>query len=106
MHMLTLRKYAHRVIKVQVVLTTNTLCEVWMDEGHRSLIDRIKELDDSGLTNAQVAAELNRQGVKSRRGRDFYAELVGALVSKYKRTAASKFVDIKVKIFVENTVNT
>ena len=63
---MTLRKSALRVIKVQVVLTTNKLCEVWMDEGHRSLIDRIKELDDRGLTNAQVAAEFNRQGVKSR----------------------------------------
>ena len=63
---MTLRKSALRVIKVQVVLTTNKLFEVWMDEGHRSLIDRIKELDDRGLTNAQVAAEFNRQGVKSR----------------------------------------
>jgi hypothetical protein len=103
---MTLRKSALRVIKVQVVLTTKKLCEVWMDEGHRSLIDRIKELDDRGLTNAQVAAEFNRQGVKSRRRRDFYAELAGALVSKYNRTAASKFVDVKVKIFVENAANT
>jgi hypothetical protein len=101
--MWTLRKRARRVIKVQVVVTTNTLCEIWMDEDHRSLIDRIKGLANSGLTNAQVAQELTRQGVKSRTGRVFYAELVGALMSKYKRAEASKFVDMAINISWQNT---
>jgi len=103
MYLLDLRKRARRFIRVQVVVTTNTLCEIWMDEDHRSLIDRIKVLANSGLTNAQVALELTRQGVKSRTGRDFYAELVGALMSKYKRSEASKFVDVLVNISWQNT---
>lgn len=74
-----------------------------MDEDHRSLIDRIKGLATSGLTNAQVAQELTRQGVKSRTGRVFYAELVGALMSKYKRAEASKFTNLAVKITVVDT---
>ena len=98
MYMSDLRKRARRFIKVQVVVTTNTLCEIWMDEDHRSLIDRIKGLARSGLTYAQVAQELTRQGVKSRTGRDFYAELVGALMSKYKRAEAKKFVDVALEI--------
>lgn len=102
MYLLDLRKRARRFIKVQVVVTTNTLCEVWMGEDHRSLINRIKGLASSGLTNAQVAQELTRQGVKSRTGRDFYAELVGALMSKYKRAEAKKFLDIKLEISLKN----
>ena len=88
---------------MQLVVTTNTLCEIWLDDDHRSLIDRIKGLANSGLTNAQVAQKLTRQGVKSRTGRNFYAKLVGALMSKYKRSEASKFTNLAVKITVVDT---
>lgn len=90
----------------EVEITTNTLAVVQLDPAHAGLINRIQTLADSGLTNAQVALELNREGVKSHSGRDFYGQLVGALVSKYKRTAGSKFKEVKVKIFAQSTVNT
>ena len=106
MYIKNLRKNARRSLCFEVEITTNTLAVVQLEPAHAGLINRIRTLAESGLTNAQVAHELNRQGVKSHSGRDFYAQLVGALVSKYKRTAGSKFKEVKVKIFVQSTVNT
>ena len=103
MYIKDLRKYAQRSLCFEVEITTNTLAVVQLDPAHAGLINRIRTLADSGLTNAQVALELNREGVKSHSGRDFYAQLVGALVSKYRRSERSKRVEKIVKIFPKNT---
>jgi hypothetical protein len=94
-----LRKHARRSLCFEVEITTNTLAVVQLEPAHVELINRIRTLAESGLTNAQVAHELNRQGVKSHSGRDFYAQLVGALVSKYRRSEKDKWVEKIVKIF-------
>ena len=103
MYMKNLRKDARRFLCFQVAATTNTLAVVQLDPAHAGLIDRIRTLAESGLTNAQVAHELNREGVKSHSGRDFYAQLVGALVSKYRRSERDKRVEKIVKIFQKKT---
>ena len=99
MYIKHLRKYARRFLCFEVVVTTNTLAVVQLDPAHSRLINRIRTLADSGLTNEQVAHELNREGVRSHSGRDFYAQLVGALVSKYRRSERGKRVEKIVKIF-------
>ena len=99
MYIENLRKNARRSLCFEVEITTNTLAVVQLEPAHAGLINRIRTLAESGLTNAQVAHELNRQGVKSHSGRDFYAQLVGALVSKYRRSEKEKRVDKIVKMF-------
>ena len=99
MYIENLRKHARRSLCFEVEITTNTLAVVQLEPAHAELINRIRTLAESGLTNAQVAHELNRQGVKSHSGRDFYAQLVGALVSKYRRSEKEKRVDKIVKMF-------
>ena len=99
MYIENLRKHARRSLCFEVEITTNTLAVVQLEPAHAGLINRIRTLAESGLTNAQVAHELNRQGVKSHSGRDFYAQLVGALVSKYRRSEKEKRVDKIVKTF-------
>ena len=99
MYIENLRKHARRSLCFEVEITTNTLAVVQLEPAHAGLINRIRTLAESGLTNAQVAHELNRQGVKSHSGRDFYAQLVGALVSKYRRSEKEKRVDKIVKMF-------
>ena len=99
MYIKNLRKHARRSLCFEVEITTNTLAVVQLEPAHAGVINRIRTLAEGGLTNAQVAHELNRQGVKSHSGRDFYAQLVGALVSKYRRSDKSKQVDKTVKIF-------
>jgi hypothetical protein len=39
-----------------------------------------------------IAETLNREGYKSHTGKPFYSELVGALISKYRRKAKERFV--------------
>ena len=99
MYIKNLRKHARRSLCFEVEITTNTLAVVQLEPAHAGVINRIRTLAESGLTNALVAHELNCQGVKSHSGRDFYAQLVGALVSKYRRSEKEKRVDKIVKIF-------
>ena len=99
MYIKHLRKYARRSLCFEVEITTNTLAVVQLDSAHAGLINRIQTLADSGLTNAEVAYELNGQGIRSHSGRNFYAQLVGALVSKYRRSERGKRVKKIVKIF-------
>jgi len=98
-----LRKNARRSLCFEVEITTNTLAVVQLDPAHAGLINRIRTLGESGLTNAQVAQELNREGIKSHSGRDFYAQLIGALVSKYRRSEQGRRVEKTIKIFPKNT---
>ena len=103
MYIENLRKHARRSLCFEVEITTNTLAVVQLEPAHAGLINRIRTLAESGLTNAQVAQELNREGIKSHSGRDFYAQLIGALVSKYRRSEQGRRVEKIIKIFPKNT---
>ena len=39
-----------------------------------------------------IAETLNREGYKSHTGKPFYSELLGALISKYRRKARERFL--------------
>jgi nucleoside diphosphate kinase len=75
-----------------VTLTTNTLSDFYIDPEHQTLIDRISTLSKQGLTMKSIAETLNREGYKSHTGKPFYSELVGALISKYRRKVRERFV--------------
>jgi Recombinase len=77
---------------VTVTVTTNTLSYFYIDQEHQALIDRIFSLSKLGLTMKSIAETLNGEGYKSHTGKPFYSELVGALVSKYRRKARERFV--------------
>jgi len=40
-----------------------------------------------------IAETLNDQGFQSHSGRSFYSELVGALLSKYRKKEKSRYID-------------
>ena len=44
------------------------------------------------MTMKSIAETLNGEGYKSHTGKPFYSELVGALISKYRRKAKERFV--------------
>lgn len=75
-----------------MTVTTNTLSDFYIDPEHGALIDRISSLSEQGLTMKAIAETLNEQGFLSHSGRAFYPELVGALISKYRKKAKSRYV--------------
>lgn len=75
-----------------ITVTTNTLSDFYIDPEHQVLIERIFSLSKLGLTMKSIADTLNSEGYKSHTGKPFYSELVGALVSKYRRKARERFV--------------
>ena len=75
-----------------VTVTTNTLSDFYIDPEHGALIERISSLSEQGLTMKAIAETLNEQGFLSHSGRAFYPELVGALISKYRKKAKSRYV--------------
>ena len=75
-----------------VTVTTNTLSDFYIDPEHGALIERISTLSEQGLTMKSIADTLNGEGYKSHTGKPFYSELVGALVSKYRKKARERFV--------------
>lgn len=90
--LLGLQKRADFRVSVTVTVTTNTLSYFYIDPEHQALIDRIFSLSKLGLTMKSIAKTLNSEGYKSHKGKPFYSELVGALVSKYRRKARERFV--------------
>lgn len=75
-----------------VTVTTNTLSDFYIDPEHGALIERIFSLSKLGLTMKSIAETLNGEGYKSHTGKPFYSELVGALISKYRKNANGRFV--------------
>ena len=75
-----------------MTVTTNTLSDFYIDPEHGALIDRISSLSEQGLTMKAIAETLNEQGFLSHSGRAFYPELVGALISKYRKKAKTRYV--------------
>ena len=83
-----------------MTLTTNTLSDFYIDPEHQTLIDRISTLSKQGLTMKSIAETLNGEGYKSHTGKPFYSELVGALISKYRRKAKERF--LKQEVMLKN----
>ena len=75
-----------------VTVTTNTLSDFYIAPEHEALIERISTLSEQGLTMKSIAEVLNEQGFLSHSGKAFYPELVGALISKYRKKAKSRYV--------------
>jgi hypothetical protein len=78
---------------VTLTITTNTLSDWYVEPEHATLISTISDLASQGLTMKAIADSLNAQGFKSHSGRAFYSELVGALISKYRKKAKSRYVE-------------
>lgn len=73
-------------------VTTNPLSDFYIDPEHGALIERIPILSEQGLTMKSIAENLNGEGDTSHTVKPFYSELVGALVSKYRKKAKGRFV--------------
>ena len=76
-----------------LTITTNTLSDWYVEHQHATLISTISSLASKGLSMKAIAETLNDQGFKSHSGRTFYSELVGALVSKYRKKEKSRYID-------------
>lgn len=81
-----------------VTVTTNTISDWFVEPEHAALITMISSLASQGLTMKAIAETLNAKGFQSHSGRDFYSELVGALISKYRRKAASRYVNKSINL--------
>ena len=102
MYLKRLRKDAEKSLKVTINIATNTLGYWHVEPAHAELIDLVKRLAGGGLTNLQVAQQLNALGIKSHTGRDFYPQLIGALLSKYRRKEAARSVKMEFSVVVKN----
>lgn len=75
-----------------VTVTTNTVSDWFVESEHAALITTISSLAGQGLTMKAIAEALNEQGFLSHSGKAFYPNLVGALISKYRKKANSRYV--------------
>lgn len=75
-----------------VTVTTNTISDWFVYPEHAALIATISNLSVRGLTMKAIAEALNEQGFRSHSGKIFYPELVGALISKYRKKSKSRYV--------------
>ena len=75
-----------------VTVTTNTISDWFVEPEHAALIATITSLSGQGLTMKAIAEALNQQGFHSHSGKAFYPELVGALISKYRKKAKSRYI--------------
>jgi hypothetical protein len=91
--LISLQKRADFRVAVTLTITTNTLSDWYVEPEHATLISTISRLASQGLTMKEIAETLNDQGLKSHSGRAFYSELVGALISKYRKKEKSRYVD-------------
>jgi hypothetical protein len=94
----SLQKRADFRVLVTVTVTTNTISDWFVDPEHAALIATISNLSDRGWTMKAMAEVLNKQGFRSHSGKVFYPELVGALISKYRRKAASRIIQKSVSM--------
>jgi hypothetical protein len=77
---------------VTVKVTTNAISDWFVEPDHSTLIKAISTLAEQGLAMKAIAETLNEQGFVSHTGKAFYPELVGALISKYRKKAKSRYV--------------
>ena len=91
---------AEACIEVRLAVTTNTISEWWVDPVHAALNTRIAGLAEQGLPMQVISDTLNREGVLSVTGKPFYAELVGALLSKFRRKNSGRHVSTVVDMML------
>ena len=96
--LISLQKRADFRVAVTLTITTNTLSDWFVEPEHATLISTISDLASQGLTMKAIADSLNAQGFKSHSGRAFYSELVGALISKYRKKAKSRYVEKTISV--------
>jgi len=96
--LISLQKRADFRVAVTLTITTNTLSDWYVEPEHATLISTISDLASQGLTMKAIADSLNAQGFKSYSGRAFYSELVGALISKYRKKAKSRYVEKTISV--------
>ena len=96
--LISLQKRADFRVAVTLTITTNTLSDWYVEPEHATLISTISSLASQGLTMKAIADSLNAQGFKSHSGRAFYSELVGALISKYRKKAKSRYVEKTISV--------
>ena len=96
--LINLQKRADFRVAVTLTITTNTLSDWYIEPEHATLISTISSLASQGLTMKAIAETLNAQGFKSHSGRAFYSELVGALISKYRKKAKSRYVEKTISV--------
>ena len=85
-----------------VTVTTNTISDWFVAPEHAALIATISTLAEQGLTKKAIAEALNNQGFLSHSGKAFYPELVGALISKYRKKAKSRYVHKSIRMTNED----
>ena len=90
--LISLQKRADFRVAVTLTITTNTLSDWYVEPEHATLISTISSLASQGLTMKVISEALNEQGFLSHSGKAFYPDLVGALVSKYRKKAKSRYV--------------
>ena len=96
--LISLQKRADFRVAVTLTITTNTLSDWYVEPEHATLISTISSLASQGLTMKAISDSLNAQGFKSHSGRAFYSELVGALISKYRKKAKSRYVEKTISV--------
>jgi hypothetical protein len=89
---LSLQKRADFRISVTVTVTTNTISDWFVEPEHAALITMISSLASQGLPMKEIAETLNKRGILSHSGKAFYPELVGALISKYRKKVKSRYM--------------
>ena len=96
--LISLQKRADFRVAVTLTITTNTLSDWYVEPEHATLISTISSLASQGLTMKAISDSLNAQGFKSHSGRAFYSALVGALISKYRKKAKSRYVEKTISV--------
>jgi hypothetical protein len=66
-------------------VTTRQLSLNFLSERRNFRHDLMRQMVAERFTNQQIADELNRQGIKTPSGKNYYAELVGATWSKLRK---------------------
>lgn len=83
-----------------LTVTTNTISEWRVQPEHSALNAKIVAFAEQGLPMQAVADTLNAEGVLSVTGKPFYAELVGALLSKARRKNRGRHVSTVVDMML------
>ena len=88
----SLQKRADFRVLATITITTNTVSDWFVEPSHAALISTISSFASQGMTMKAIAEALNEQGYVSHSGKAFYPELVGALISKYRKKASSRYI--------------
>ena len=74
-------------------MTTRQLSLNYLADSKRYRHDLIWQMVAEGFTNQQMANVLNRLGINTPSGKEYYAKLIGATVSKLRKRDARKLTN-------------